>query len=86
MAVAGPADGLPVLGRGDGGRAADRLGDHGGDVALLLQDVLHVAGAGHVAAAAAAAAEDAAVLVGRRHMFRPGHERAHVLAKDCLAA
>ena len=86
VAVAGPADGLPILGRGDGGSAADRLGNHRGNVTLLLQDVLHVAGAGEVAAAAAGAAEDAAVLVRRWRMFRAGHERAHALAEDRLAA
>ena len=85
MPVAGLSYFLPIFGFGEVRRAADGLGNHGGDVALFFHDIFDIIGAGLITTAAVCAAEYTAVFVGQRRMLGSGQQRTHVPAEDGFA-
>src|SRR5439155_10143374 len=82
--VAGGADAFPVLRRRDEGRAAHRLADHRGHVALLIKDIFDVVGAGETAGLAAA--ERTMAMVRRRGVFAAGQQRSNPGPEQRFAA
>jgi hypothetical protein len=81
MSVASPPNGLPVIGPGNVGSAADWFSDHGCDIALFLQYVLDVVGTLQIAASPLVAIPQTAVLFWRRDVLSSGKQRTDVLTE-----
>ena len=82
--VAGGPDAFPIIRRRDERRAAHRLADDGGHVALLFQDIVNVVGTGEVAGGATF--EGTAQRLGRRDMFATRQQRPDALAEHGFTA